>query len=88
MTCQRTLSMVNMTHHYQVKMGLCGHCLSSNSFLETERENTWFLYKKARVRGWRFSYRDTHSQTTFLCVLVQQLKAFLSLSADPPLTIF
>jgi hypothetical protein len=28
-------------------MGLCGHCLSSNSFLETERENTWFLYKKA-----------------------------------------
>jgi hypothetical protein len=49
MTCQRTLSMVNMTHHYQVEMGLCGHCLSSNSFLETERENTWFLYKKSRI---------------------------------------
>jgi hypothetical protein len=37
-----------MAHHYQVEMGFSGrHCLSSNSFLETERANASFLYKKA-----------------------------------------
>src|SRR2546427_7011839 len=74
MTCQRTLSVVNVAHHYQVKMGLCGHCLGSNSLLETKRANARFLYKKVRVRLSVLYYRVLHTPYTLellFCLTVE-----------------